>query len=457
MIRTARVLLLALLVSLVCAAAQTALDRYVAAPDPQYRYELAATIPGDGYTAYVLDMTSQQWLGDHDTDRPVWKHWLTIVRPDRLEHTTGLLVITGGSNGAKPPAKPDAMLPAIATATNSVVAEIRQIPNEPLVFTADGKRRNEDEIIAYTWDKFLRTGDEKWPLRLPMTKAAVRAMDTVTAFLAGEAGGKVKVGRFVVTGGSKRGWTAWTTAAVDRRVTAVIPAVIDLLNLEPSFIHHWRAYGFWAPAVKDYVEMKVMDWNGTPEFRKLMELIEPYHYRDRLTMPKFLLNSAGDQFFLPDSSQFYFDGLRGEKYLRYVPNSDHSLRNTDARESLTAYYDAILRNTPRPRFGWKFESDGSIRVTAAGRPAEVKLWQAANPSARDFRLESLGPAYKSSPVEGAAGVYVGRVESPASGWTAFFLELTYPTGGKYPLKFTTAVRVLPDKYPFPAPQLAPPK
>jgi PhoPQ-activated pathogenicity-related protein len=450
-----RRLLLALLLA-ANAPAQTALDRYVAAPDANYRYQLVSTTPGNGYTVYVLDMTSQKWLGDDDTDQPVWKHWLTIVRPDKPRYSTALLAIGGGSINAKPPARPDGMLTAIATGTGSVVADIRQIPNEPLTFTAEGKRRTEDAIIAYTWDKFLRTGDEKWPLRLPMTKAAVRAMDTVTAFLATEAGGSLTVDRFVVFGGSKRGWTAWTTAAVDKRVAAIVPAVIDMLNLEKSFIHHWRAYGFWAPAVNDYTEMKIMDWNGTPEFRKLLQLVEPYSFRDRLTMPKFLLNAAGDQFFLPDSSQFYFDDLIGEKYLRYVPNADHSLKGSDAVESLSAYYDAILRNAPRPKFSWRFEKDGSIRVTAADRPAQVKLWQAVNPAARDFRLESIGPAYKSTPVEGD-GVYVGRVEVPATGWTAFFLELTYPAGGKYPLKFTTAVRVLPDKYPFPAPQLAPPK
>ncbi len=36
----------------------------------------------------------------------------------------------------------------------------------------------------------------------------------------------------------------------------------------------------------------------------MLEIIDPYEYRDLLTMPKLVLNSAGDQFFLPDSSQF---------------------------------------------------------------------------------------------------------------------------------------------------------
>ena len=46
------------------------------------------------------------------------------------------------------------------------------------------------------------------------------------------------------------------------------------------------------------------------------------------------------------------------------------------------------------------------------------------------------------------GVYVGRVFRPEKGWTAYFVELTYPSGGKYPFKFTTAVRVIPDTEPF---------
>ncbi|HZT40158.1 MAG TPA: PhoPQ-activated pathogenicity-related family protein [Bryobacteraceae bacterium] len=433
----------------------TALDRYVQAPDPNYKYELVRTIPGDGYTAYVLDMTSQKWRTEKEVDRPIWKHWVTIVKPDRVAYSTGFLFITGGSNKDKAPEKVDALIADTAMTTHSVVTELRMVPNQPLVFPDDGVERVEDGIIAYTWDKFLRGGDDQWPLRLPMTKAAVRAMDTVTSFMASAQGGGVKVDKFVVAGGSKRGWTTWTTAAVDRRVVAIAPMVIDLLNIEPSFIHHWRAYGFWAPAVKDYEQRGIMDWAGTPRYRELMKEVEPYSYRDRLTMPKFLINSAGDQFFLPDSSQFYFDDLKGEKYLRYVPNTDHSLRNSDARQSLIAFYDAFLRNQPRPKFSWKFEKDGSIRVKTNDKPTEVKLWQATNPNARDFRLAAIGPAYQSTALneEGAAG-YVAKVTRPAKGWTAYFVELTFPSGGKYPFKFTTAVRVEPDVLPYPPPKPA---
>jgi PhoPQ-activated pathogenicity-related protein len=196
------------------------------------------------------------------------------------------------------------LLAALAAATGSVISELRMIPNQPLMFAGETRKRSEDAIIAYTWDRYLRTGDETWPLRLPMTKSVVRAMDTVTAFCRSASGGGVTVDRFVIGGGSKRGWTAWTTGAVDNRVVAIVPVVIDLLNVEPSFEHHYRAYGFWAPTVHDYEDMGIMRWRGTPEFQALMRIEDPYSYRDRVTMPKFIVNATGDQYFLPDSSQF---------------------------------------------------------------------------------------------------------------------------------------------------------
>ena len=446
------VLSLALAVCAATAAQQTALDRYVAAPDPSFRWSVASQRASDGAVEYVLDMISQNWRTTADIDRTEWRHWLTVIVPKSVSGSTGFLFITGGANDGKMPAGAAANLRALAIDTGSVVAELRMVPNQPLRFPGEAKGRVEDSFIAYTWDKFLRGGDEQWPARLPMTKSAVRAMDAVTQFCASEQAGKHRVERFIVAGGSKRGWTTWTTAAVDKRVSAVVPIVIDALNVEKSFDHHYRALGFYAPAIKDYVEMRIVDWSGTPEYKRLMDIEDPYSYRDRLTMPKFMVNSTGDQFFLPDSSRFYFDDLKGEKYLRYVPNADHSLRNSDAFESVQAYYSALLTGRPRPKLSWKFEKDGAIRVKTDAEPTATRLWQVTNPDARDFRLEKIGPKWQSSDVAAdGRGTYVARVAKPAKGWTAYFVELTYPSGGRYPFKFTTAVRVEPDTLPHPSP------
>jgi PhoPQ-activated pathogenicity-related protein len=433
----------------------TGLDKYVDAPDSNYHYELVKTIPGEGYTTYVIDLTSQAWRTAAEVNHPIWKHWLTIIRPDQVSSTTGFLYITGGSIKDKAPDKPTAQNVDTAMASHSVVAELRGVPNEPLIFTDDKekKERTEDSIIAYTWVRYMKTGDETWPLHIPMTKAAVRAMDAVTAFCATPEGGKIPVDKFVVAGGSKRGWTTWTTAATDKRVVAIVPMVIDMLNSVKSFEHHYRAYGFYSPAVKDYEDMGIMKVSNLPQYLALMKLEEPFSYRERYTMPKLIMNAAGDQYFLPDSSQYYFDDLPGEKYLRYVPNTNHGLGNSDARESLIAFYDAILRNQPRPKFFWKFDKNGDIRVTSVDKPTEVKMWVANNPDKRDFRLMTIGPAYKSTVLTSKGdNVYVGHLDKVEKGYTAYFVEMTYPSGGKYPFKFTTAVRVTPDTLPFPAPK-----
>ena len=436
-------------------AGETALDRYVAAPDAHFAFARVGTLPASGVTATVLELTSQQWLTAAEVDRPLWKHWLVVYRPEKVTSEVALLWIGGGANNGKLPSKANAVLASLARETATVTAELRMIPNQELTLLGDPERkpRKEDDLIAYTWDKFLRTGDEKWPLRLPMTKAAVRAMDAVTAWSASAEGGTLSVKRFVVSGGSKRGWTTWTTAAVDPRVVAIAPAVIDVLNVRPSFEHHWRAYGFWAPAVEDYVAHGIMTWMGTPQFARLMAIEDPWSYRDRLALPKYLLNSAGDQFFLPDSAQFYREGLKGETLFRYVPNSDHSLDETDAFDSLGAFYGSVVSGRPRPKVSWTATSKGDVRVTTSVAPKSAVLWSATNPHARDFRLETFGKQWVSTPLSPVGpNTWEVVVPAPAKGWTASFVEFTFDVGAKSPLKVTTDVSVTPTTLPFAAPK-----
>jgi len=145
------------------------LDRYIAAPDPHYKYELVKTVPGQGYTSYIIDLTSQQWRSESEVNRPIWKHWLTIVRPDDAKGPNAMLLIAGGSVDQKAPAAATRDLVDAAMVSHSVIAELRGIPNEPLIFSDEKRTRTEDQIIAYSWVKFLKTGDESWPLRMPMT------------------------------------------------------------------------------------------------------------------------------------------------------------------------------------------------------------------------------------------------------------------------------------------------
>jgi PhoPQ-activated pathogenicity-related protein len=236
---------------------------------------------------------------------------------------------------------------------------------------------------------------------------------------------------------------------VDPRVVAIAPAVIDVLNLEASFSHHYRAYGFWAPAIRDYEEEGIMNWFGTPQIRALAEIEDPYEYRERLTLPKYVINATGDQFFLPDSSQFSFSDLPGEKYLRYVPNTDHNVLETpETVMNLLSWFQAVTQNFPRPRFYWKTDRDnGRLLIRTVDKPSRVTMWQASNPGARDFRVETIGRAWTAGGLEGENGIYFVEMPKPVQGWTAFFVELAFPGPGDLPLVFTTEVVVTPNSYP----------
>jgi PhoPQ-activated pathogenicity-related protein len=427
---------------------ETPLDQYLKKPDSSYSWKIVSEQTVDGMHLVVVDMISQTWLTKEQVDRPQWQHWMTFAIPEKVRSSTGMLFIGGGANGRAAPSGPSQRILQLAQATGGLVAELHMTPNQPLMFHNDGVLRTEDDLIGYTWDQYLKTGDPIWPARNAMVKGAIRGLDTITAVAASAAGGEQVVDKFVVAGGSKRGWTTWLTG-LDPRVAAIMPIVIDVVNTKPSMQHHFAAYGFWAPAVGNYVQHKVMHRLNHPRMEELCRLVDPYYYRHRLTMPKYIINAAGDQFFLPDSSQFYYDQLEGEKYLRYVPNADHGLDGSDAQESMAAFMTLIMKNQPRPRFSWTEEADGAFKVTTVDNPTEVRLWQATNPGARDFRLETLGPKYTSRVLEPTSeGTYVANVAKPPQGWTAYFVELTYAVGATTPLKLTTNVRVVPDTLPY---------
>jgi PhoPQ-activated pathogenicity-related protein len=140
------------------------------------------TMKGDGFTTYLLNMTSQRWLTDKDVDRSIWWHYLAVVVPDKLQYTDKAgLYITGNYNTDAPPnmgSEDLELVAALALTTGSVCAALFQVPNAPIYFHAEQPPRGrvEDEIIAYTWNHFLENPDEpEWLPFLPMTKVRRKA------------------------------------------------------------------------------------------------------------------------------------------------------------------------------------------------------------------------------------------------------------------------------------------
>ena len=178
---------------------------------------------------------------------------------------------------------------------------------------------------------------------------------------------------------------------------------------------------------------------------------DPLNYRDRpsMKMPKYVINAVGDEYFPPDNTKFSYHLLPETKRLRMIPNSKHSTSGTDINDSMTAFYEAVLNHRSLPAYSWTVRKDGAIVVRSAVKPLEVNLWQGNDPKARDFRVDTIGKAFTSTTlVRQKDGTWVGKVAKPPAGWTAYFVELVYPSGTKYPFKFTTEVSVLPDTLPY---------
>lgn len=435
-----------------CSALGAPLDDFLARPDTNYGWRVVRTEQHPEGTYALLDLTSQAWRGPAEVNRPVWHHRLEVYLPKDVAHDLALLDINGGDAGQPSPARPSTFFADMAVRLKTVTARLADVPNQPLAFAAEaaGANRREDQILSYGWARQIETGDMDWLPQFAMAKSAVRAMDAVIEYCRMRNDGVSPVKRFVLTGASKRGWTSWLAAAGDQRVAGVAPRVIDLLHLEPSFQHHRAAYGRYADAVRDYVHQGIPERMGTPALDPSRRALDPWEYRDRLTMPKLIVNSAGDQFFLPDSWRFYWDDLNGAKYLRYVPNTDHGI-GPAGEQTVRSFFASLVLDKPMPEFAWKETGPGALRVETKARPRQVKVWRAANPQTRDFMLKTIGPSWKPEELSLAStGVYEAAADVPAKGWTAVLIELSFddPAGYSEPLVLSTGVSVTPAALPF---------
>ena len=236
--------------------------------------------------------------------------------------------------------------------------------------------------------------------------------------------------------------------------------MFDVLNLDEEMEHHYGFYGFFDQALDPYVAFLIPQEVFTDAGRQLGKVVDPYTYltNGRFNIPKLELNSSGDEFFVPDSAQFYFDDLPGtSNYLRYIPNTGHGLNTTDTANSTATFYNAVINNLPLPQFSWTVQQDGQLRVQTVDTPTNVVVWQGTNPTTRDFRNSVAHITYTSSTLSSSGGgVYLTNIATPANGATAFFVQLTFtsPISGN-PYIFTTQIQVLSNiplvSWPFASP------
>ena len=428
----------------------TSMSDYIESTKNEFSYDIQEVIYEENWTGYHIKMISGEWLDSKKVDQVEWWHYVDIIIPKQTTSSTGIMFIDGGEK-SDDYFRLDAQSIENAIKTEAVIVNVSNIPFQPLNFlSSEQDSFEEDDLIAFAWNKFLKQGakqkDVEWLPRFPMTRAIVRAMDLAQEIVLQN---DIVVKDFVVSGASKRGWTAWTTAAVDSRVKAVVPMVIDMLNLVPSFENHYRSYGEFSPAVQEYVNYNIQDWLGTEEFKVLMSYIEPFSFIDKFTMPKYIINAGSDEFFSTDSWRFYYDKLPGEKIIRYVPNKNHSLDGRYLTEDLVSYFYRIINDIEIPSLSWNLSDNKLIAELDYDGEYDVSVWTAKNDNGRDFRLWEEGELWEETSIGKLANnKYELNVNSNFKGYKATMIEFTIDPESEFPLIISTGPFVFPEKYPF---------
>lgn len=416
-------------------ASATPLADYVAKPDSSYHWVLKGTgrVLAAEYAELIL--TSQTWRDI------VWKHQVFVIKPysapKDVKHA--LLFISGGSwrdeleSSAGPMPGDGEMYVRLAELLRTPVVVLLHVPQQPIF---DGKR--EDAAIAYTFDEYLRTGDPEWPLLLPMVKSAVRGMDAAQEFARDQ--WSLELRTFTVTGASKRGWTTWLTSTVDRRVKALAPMVIDVLNMAQQMAHQEAVYGKPSEQIHDYTERDMHRKLQADSGKSLVSIVDPYQYRQKLTQPKLIILGTNDPYWTVDALNLYWRDLVGEKYILYVPNNAHGLKDY-ARifGSLTALNRRVADGKPLPRLSWQYEKrDRAVCLTVNSDPPAQRIvaWMATAPT-QDFRQAQ----WQSHPMQQYGGQHTFQVERRSEGFAAVFAEAEY-AGEDTPYYFSTNLRVV---------------
>ena len=417
---------------------ETALTHYINNGDNTTAWEVRETYQINKAQAYSVLFISQKWR------QMLWKHEMIVFVPQAIEHDGALLFITGGSIGKGFPnisGKNDetsAFMADLAHKNKAVTVLLRQVPNQPLY-----NGLTEDALISHTLNEFKKDDDYSWPLLFPMAKSAIKAMDVVQEFSSEQLGRKLN--RFVVSGASKRGWTTWmSVASEDKRIVAIAPMVIDMLNMPATLEYQKQMYGEYSEEIQDYVNLEIPQSINSNFGDAVVQMIDPYSYRDKLVLPKIIILGTNDPYWTVDAVKHYIYEIPGQNLLHYVANAGHNLGDKkQALFALSAFFALNITNTPIPVCSWTLKEKGrNIDLEVKASPEKLiraKLWSSVSDS-RDFRKSNwTSEEIKLNPKD-LSTVKI-RLKYPKANYSAFYVDLIYPDpmGGEYSVSTRTFV------------------
>ncbi len=388
-----------------------------------------------------------------------WHHQLNVYVPKKVLSTQGILFVNGGINRYPNYVQKRDIYdnPAIAqglyqlaASLSTIIIELKDIPNQYASFEP-GQLVKEDFLVAYTWLQAMNGKGCHWPAQLPMAKSTSLAIDAFEA--SSQALGLATIPKnYLITGLSKRGWSSWLTMLEDKRISAILPGVIGILDTNDTLLHIKNSLGRWPEAFFPYVDNGISDTVGTEPFKHLMQAIDPWQYKNlpnyqsRFDIPKLFLIASNDEFFVPDSQNQLIDRMPGKNYYRVLPNESHYLDFGTYLKTTAVFYQMLAGNLTLPDVTWSLKMQKLATVSANQQPLKSTLWVANNPQARDFR-KTIGIPYKPIELTSTFSNEEWVITLPKmalnEGYTAHFVELTFAHG----VVLTTPVFISPDTYP----------
>jgi PhoPQ-activated pathogenicity-related protein len=210
--------------------------------------------------------------------------------------------------------------------------------------------------------------------------------------------------------------------------------VIDILNMPVSLDYQIKAWKEYSVQIQDYVDLGIPQSVHSVGGEAISAMVDPYTYRKRLTMPKMIFMGTNDEYWVVDAIKNYYDSIPGRNMIHYVPNAGHKLGDgKQAFTALSAFFGQTLQHKPYPACSWDVASDRGMVTVSVGASSDILeegvLWTASSPD-----MHFTKAVWTSASLGGKGqGKVVARVQLPAAGFRAFYVDLRYrgPNGGTY--------------------------
>lgn len=347
------------------------LESYVKKGNQLFWSVISEKMLSDGSFESIINVSGLKWKG------VAWHNRVMIMIPAHIKYRNAAMMSLVSDFKEK---RDDlyAVMAARAQTNGIPFILICDEPNQPL-FDLKGT-----QLIFYTFERFVKTSQEDWPLLFPMVKSVVYSMNATQQYLEAK---HLSLEKFFMFGISKLGWVTYLTGAIDPRIFAIAPMAYDSLNFLKQLEHqlkNWSVNGKSILSDLGLTFSQAINLLNSEKGRKLMSLVDPYSYIEKLRMPKLIVDGTNDELWPVDAGSIYFYDLPGKNYVLYLPNKKHKIEyELSIVNTVLAFFKSSLKNEEFVDLRWSY-SDESLFITAEPFPISATGWMSKSKTL-DFR------------------------------------------------------------------------